>query len=91
MEATEVNTQVRALSFGVNITALRGSIQELEQSCLRKIDAAEEFRNGVQVAALTCGILPGVLQQFIVARVNGTVKKKAQSAQQLDLLFGEIG
>jgi hypothetical protein len=90
MEATEERTQVRALAAGINIMALRGSIEELEQACLRKIDAQEQFKNVIQVAALTCGILPGVLSQYIVARCTDTVKKKAQSAGQLQLLFDEI-
>lgn len=92
MEITEADlTHVRALAAGINVTALRGSIEELEQACLRKIDAQVTFNNAVQVAALTCGILPGVLSQYIVARVGDTVKKKAQSAAQLQLLFEELG
>lgn len=88
---TSDRTQLRALAAGINITALRGSIDELEQACLRKIDAQTTFNNAVQVAALTCGIIPGVLSQYIVARCTDAVKKKAQSAAQLQLLFEEIG
>lgn len=83
-------TEVRALSQGINLTALRGSLAELDAACLRKIEAAEAFKNAVQVVALTTGIIPGVLSQYITARCTDSVKKKAQSAEQLSLLFGEI-
>lgn len=80
---------VRALAAGVNLTAIRKSIPELEAACNRKIEAAEDFGNKIKVIALTVGILPGVLSQYITARCTDTVKKKARSAEQLSLLFGE--
>ena len=90
MDHVADKAQVRALAAGINLTALRASIQELEAACNRKIEAQEDFKNMVQVQALTLGILPGVLSQYIVARCTDTVKKKARSAEQLSLLFGEI-
>jgi hypothetical protein len=90
MEKTEERTQVRALAAGINITALRGSIEKLETACRRKIEAQEDFKHAIYLAALQNGIIPGVLSQYVVARVTETVKKKAQSAAQLQLLFEEI-
>ena len=90
MDHVTDKAQVRALAAGINLTALRDSIPELEAACNRKIEAQEDFKNMVQVQALTLGILPGVLSQYIVARCTDTVKKKARSAEQLSLLFGEI-
>ena len=90
MDHVTDKAQVRALAAGINLTALRGSISLLEAACNRKIEAQEDFKNGIQVAALTVGVLPGVLSQYIVARCTDSVKKKARSAEQLSLLFGEI-
>jgi hypothetical protein len=90
MEHVTDKTQVRALAAGINLTTLRGSIGLLEAACNRKIEAQEDFKNAIQVAALTVGVLPGVLSQYIVARCTDSVKKKARSAEQLSLLFGEI-
>jgi hypothetical protein len=88
---TSDRTAVRALAAGINITALRGSIEKLEAACNRKIEAQEDFKNAIDLAALQNGILSGVLSQYIIARCTDTVKKKAQSAAQLQLLFEEIG
>ena len=54
-----------------------------------EVDAAENFGNAIKVAALTASLLPGVLSQYIIARVTDSVKKKSRSAEQLSFLFGE--
>ena len=82
---------VSALGKGINLTALRQSLPELEAACNHKLEAAEDYKNAVTVCALTSGIMPAVLSQYIVARVTDTVAKKARSAEQLNLLFDEIG
>ena len=81
--------QLKALQQGINLTAIRTSIPELEAACNRKTEAAEDFKNAITIAALKAGVLAPVLSQYITARCNDTVKKKAASAQQLSLLFGE--
>lgn len=81
--------QVRALSQGINLSEIRSRLPQLEALCMRKADAAEEFKNAIQVAALEAGLIPAVLSQFISARCTDTVGKKARSAEQLSLLFGE--
>ena len=79
-----------ALGLGINLTALRKALPELEVLCNHKIEAADGFKNAVQVVAIQAGILPGVLSQYVTSRVNESVAKKAQSAEQLSLLFTEI-
>lgn len=88
--STEDRTALNALGQGINLTALRNAIPELESACNRKIEASEDFKNVIQVVAINAGILPGVLSQYITARCNDTVKKKSVSAQQLNLLFDEF-
>lgn len=82
--------KVKALGMGINLSDLRGKIPELEAACNRKIEAQEDFKAVIQVVAITTGILPGVLSQYITARCTDSVKKKARSAVQLSLLFDEI-
>lgn len=81
---------VKALGMGINLTVLHAAIPKLEAACNHKIEASEDFKNVVEVAAIESGIIPGVLAQYIKARCSDTVKKKAQSAGQLSLLFEEI-
>ena len=90
MDMTD-SVDVKALGMGINKTALEKALPELESACNRKIEAAEDFKTIVQVVALSAGILPGVLSQYVTARCNDSVKKKATSAEQLSFLFAEIG
>jgi len=90
VEKVTDRTNARALGQGMNLTEIRNSIPELEAACNRKIEAQEDFKNAIQIAALKAGLLPGVLSQYIVARCTDSVKKKARSAEQLQLLFVEI-
>lgn len=90
MEAVSNKTNVQALGQGINITAMSKAIPELEAACNHKIEAQENFTNLIKVCAINSGILPGVLSQYIVARVTDSVKKKRRSAEQLSLLFAEI-
>lgn len=82
-------TKVRALAAGIDLSAIKKAIPELEAACNRKIEATEDFKNAIQVQAIQAGCLPGVLSQYITARVTDTVKKKSRSAQQLQFLFNE--
>lgn len=90
METVSDKTNVKALAAGINLTAIKKSIPELEAACNRKIEAQEDFGNAIKVAALTAGVLPGVLSQYIVAICTDSVKKKSRSAVQLSLLFDEM-
>lgn len=89
MMTGEERVQFKALQQGVNLTVIRDRLPQLESLCLRKIDVSEEFKNAIQVAALEAGLIPSVLSQYITARCNDSVTKKARSAEQLSLLFGE--
>lgn len=87
--ADDQRAQVKALAQGINLTAVRGRLGHLEALFLRKQETAQDYKDAVQVAALESGLIPGVLNQFIAARCTETVTKKARSAEQLSLLFGE--
>ena len=82
--------QVRALGVGINLTALRKRVPELEAACNAKMEASEAFADVIAVAAIESGVIKGVLAQYITSRCNDTVRKKAISAAQLSLLFDEI-
>lgn len=89
MTVVSDKTKVRAISQGINLTEIKTAIPELEAACNAKMDAAERFKEVITVTAIKCGVLPGVLTQYITARCTDTVKKKSRSAEQLSLLFGE--
>lgn len=89
MSVNGVQVNVRALGQGINLTEIRTRLPQLEALCNRKTEAAEDFRNAIQVAAIESGVMPAVLTQYVTARCNDTVRKKARSAEQLSLLFGE--
>ena len=89
MNTTTDKVHVRALAAGMNLTEIRRCIGELESLANAKIAAAEQFDDAITMAAIKCGVIKSVLSQYINARVTDTVKKKAQSAEQLSLLFGE--
>ena len=79
-----------ALAKGIKLNEIRGGTDELERLCSRKIDAAEDFTNAVKLIALKAGIDASVLSTFITAKVNDTLKKKQNQAEQLALLFEEL-
>jgi len=82
---------VKSLGCGMNLTELRRVLPELEAAFNRKAEASEDFSDVVKVASINTGIMTGVLSQFVAARCNDTVKKKSRSAEQLSLLFVEVG
>lgn len=89
MTTTTEKQHVRALSAGINISAIKESIPELEAAYNRKTEATDDFADAIAVAAIKAGLIKGVLSQYIAARCSDSVKKKARSAEQLSFLFGE--
>ena len=79
-----------AMSKGIKLHEIRGATEELEKLCSRKIDAAEDFTNACKLAALKAGIDASVLSTYITAKVNDTLKKKQNQAEQLAILFDEL-
>jgi hypothetical protein len=82
--------QFAAVSKGIKLNEVRGSIEELETLCRRKIDAADDFANACKLAALKGGIDASVLSTYVTAKVNDTLRKKQNQAEQLQILFDEI-
>lgn len=82
--------ELSAAAKGIRLNEIRGGTEELEHLCQRKIDAAEDFSNAVKLIALKACIDPSVLSTYITAKVNDTLKKKQNQAEQLALLFDEL-
>ena len=80
-----------AAARGMKLSEIRVATDELERLCTRKIDAAEDFSNAVKLAALKSNIDASVLSTYITAKVNDTLKKKQNQAEQLSILFDELG
>jgi hypothetical protein len=91
-----MDTQVTATDVpaaddrSIKLSELRDSTEELENLCSKKIDAAADFTNAVKLVALKTRIDPSVLSTYITAKVNDTLKKKQNQAEQLALLFDEL-
>lgn len=83
--------QFTAVAKGIKLGEIRDSLEELEHLCERKQAAAEQFSDAVKLVALKSAIDATVLSTYVTAKVNDTLKKKQNQAEQLGLLFDEIG
>ena len=82
--------QLSALGKGMKMSAIRGAMDELEKPCRRKMDAAEDFAKACKLQALQGGVDAVVLSTYVTARVNDTLEKKQNQAEQLQILFEEV-
>ena len=82
--------QMSAAAKGIKLGEIRGASPKLESLCDAKISAAEDFANAVKLAALQAGVDASVLSTYITAKVNDTLRKKQNQAEQLTLLFEEL-
>ena len=83
--------QLSAISKGIKISEIRAAVPELEALCNRKIAVSEDFANLVKLIALKAGISAPVLNTYITAVCNDTLRKKELQTEQLSLLFSELG
>lgn len=78
-------------STAIDLSKIRDKLTELERLCKRKIDAADHFSEACTIVASKAGIRPDVLRQYVTARVNDKVDEYEKKAEQLGLLFEEMG
>lgn len=90
LEVHITDAGLHAMAKGIRLSEIRGATDKLEALCTAKIDAAEDFANAVKLAALQGGVDASVLSTYITAKVNDTLKKKQNQAEQLALLFDEL-
>jgi len=84
------DTGLSAAGKGMRLGEIRAAIPELEAACNRAIDASEAFGDLCKLIGLQASVDPSVIKTFVAARCNDRIKKTADKAEQLDLLFSEI-
>jgi hypothetical protein len=75
----------------IKIPQIRKSLDDLEALCHKAIDANDEFRIYVKAVAKAAGIDHTVLGAYVKARVADKLDAQRAKAEQLSLLFDEIG
>jgi len=83
--------QLRAASMAIKLGEIAEAYSELEALCYRKIDATEAFSNACKAVAFRSGVDAAVLSAYVTARTTDTLRKKQRKAEQLTLLFEELG
>ena len=86
------NTAENLVESGiVKIPEIRKLLGDLEALCHKAIDANDDFKVGVKLVAKAAGIDPTVLGAYVKARVADKLDAQRAKAEQLSLLFDEIG
>ena len=93
IEAVEINTQQQAQQKeAVRLSVVQSRIRHLQDLAVQAKAAAEAYRDALKATAEEAGIDADALRAFVNARIrdDGGVKQK-QRAEQLSLLFDELG
>lgn len=75
----------------VDYEAIRSASTELETLAYAAKAARDTFSEAVKAAASKAGVDAAVLRAFITSRIADDPSKKAARAEQLSLLFVEVG
>lgn len=75
----------------IAIGVLKKRTKELESLYLKAEDAKAAFNLGIKGAAQASGLMASVVAKVIKARVNKKYADKKREAEQLELVFGELG
>jgi hypothetical protein len=75
----------------INLERIAIRIPALSEAWTRKTDAAESYADAVKATAEECGIEPAALKAYINAKMRDKQAKHMRAAEQLSLLFEEIG
>ena len=84
--------QLAGLSKGIRLDAITSSkLENLRALCQAKIDANESFTDACKAVAESANIHPSALATYVTALVEDTLEKQHEKAEQLSLLFDELG
>ena len=75
----------------IDLTLIGGKLETLDGLCRAKRAAADDFKEACKAVGQEARVEASVLAKFITARVAETSDKAAKSADQLSLLFAEVG
>lgn len=80
-----------AADKAVNLNEIERSLEGLEGLYRRKKTAAEDFNEAVKAVAEKANIDKAALTAFVGARVGEKFQDVKKKAEQMDLLFTEVG
>lgn len=75
----------------IELQKLEDKIETLVDLYKLQAETAADLNEGIKAAAEESGLLATVVRKFIVARAGKLFTEKAREAQQLSLVFEEIG
>ena len=75
----------------IDLTLIGGKLEHLDGLCRAKRTASDEFKEACKAVGQDARCEASVLAKFVTARVGETSDKAAKSADQLSLLFAEVG
>ena len=79
------------MSDAIDLTLIGSKLETLDGLCRAKRTAATEFKEACKAIGQTSRVEASVLAKFVNARVAGTSDKQSKEAEQLSLLFSEVG
>ena len=75
----------------IDLTLIGSKLEYLDGLCRTKRAAATDFKEACKAIGQEARVEASVLSKFITARVAETSDKAAKHADQLSLLFSEVG
>jgi hypothetical protein len=75
----------------IDLTLIGRRLEHLDGLCRVKRAAADDFREACKAIGQEARVDANVLSKFITARIAETSDKASKSAEQLSLLFTEVG
>ena len=75
----------------IDLTLIGGKLEHLDGLCRAKRAAADNFKEACKAIGQGARVEASVLSKFITARIAETSDKASHDAEQLSLLFSEVG
>lgn len=75
----------------LQISELADKLQRLQKLKIQADEAKEDFSSAVKAVALKAGLLASVVRKVVAARTGDRVSDEKRKADQLSLVFEELG
>lgn len=97
--ATEPSTKTRTprgrkdrgQEAAIKLDPIKESVEELVQLHRKAAEAGDAYSDGVKKVAEKSGLLASVVRKFVSARAGEKFKDEKTKAEQLNLLFEDVG
>lgn len=91
INVTMTDRMLAAAAKGIRLPEVRAALPNLEALCHHKIAAADAFSDACKAAGEKANLSPSVISAYVTAIVRDKLEDKREKAEQLALLFEEIG